>query len=319
MGAFEIMTRNVIMFAALAIPGYILVKCKLLKQEHSAGLSKILMYLGMPFLIISGMVNNLTIDSEFIIRILIIAAIGVVYTLAMFWVSKPLCAMEGEEKTRGMMRFCMIFSNNGFLGIPLAAAVFGKHTFIFTTLIVLNIVNNVAMYALGPYLITGDKRYCSMKKAIVNPVLIAFVIGLILNLINIKEYVPEVITYSDHFSGIVTPISMTILGMKLATVKIPKLLTSPKNYYVSAIKLIACPAVIISLLLAANIFFADTVDSDVIIGFFIAFSMPTAALASTFADTFDGDTDSSVLFTLGSTILSIITIPALFGLLTVLI
>ena len=112
---------------------------------------------------------------------------------------------------------------------------------------------------------------------------------------------------------------MTILGMKLATVKISALLTAPKNYYVSAIKLIACPAVIVSLLLLTKIFFGNTVDNDFIIGFFVAFSMPTAALASTFADTFDGDTNGAVIYTLGTTVLSIVTIPALFGILSLLI
>ena len=36
MDAFLIMVKNVILFAALAVPGYLLVKCKILKQEHSA-------------------------------------------------------------------------------------------------------------------------------------------------------------------------------------------------------------------------------------------------------------------------------------------
>lgn len=319
MGAFLIMVRNVILFAALAIPGYILVKCDILKQNHSAGLSKILMYVGMPFLIISGTVNNLTINRDFLLRILLIAVIGVIYTLALFFISKPMTAGEKEKKSRGMMRFCLIFSNNGFLGIPLAVAVFGKDTMIFTTLIVLNIINNVMMYSLGTSLISGENQSVGIRKVILNPVLIAFVAGLALNLLDIKSYVPEVVTYSDYFSGIVTPISMTILGMKLATVKLPILFTSLKNYYVSAFKLVAVPAIIVAVLFVLKVFMGDIVNNDVIIGFFIAFAMPTAALASTFADTYGGDTDSAVVFTLGTTMLSILTIPLLFGLLSALI
>ena len=319
MSAFVIMIRNVILFAALAVPGYILVKCNVLKQEHSAGFSKILMYVGMPFLIISGMVNNLSINKEFIIRILITAAIGVAYTLTLFFASHPLSKVEKEEKKNGMMRFAIMFSNNGFLGIPLAAAVFGKSNFVFTALIVLNIITNVAMYSLGPYLVSGDKRYISIKKSLFNPVLIAFAAGLILNLINIKNYIPEVITYSDHFSGIVTPISMTILGMKMASVRMSSLFTSLKAYYVSILKLVACPLLIVSILLIYNTLFGDTLSREIILAFFVAFSMPTAGLASTFADTFDGDTESAVVYTLSTTLLSILTIPALYGILCMLI
>lgn len=317
MDAFLIMVRNVILFAALAIPGYILVKTKILKQEHSSTLSKLLMYVGMPFLVISGTVNNLTINSELLLRILVVALIGIAYTLAIFLVSKPLSAMEKNDKTRGMLRFCTVFSNNGFLGIPLAIAVFGKDSQIFTALIILNIITNVMMYALGSNLISGDGKSAGIKKALFNPVLIAFVVGLGLNLLKIKSYIPEVVTYSDHFSGIVTPVSMTILGMKLATVKFSSLFTSLKTYYVAAIKLVACPAIIVSLLFLCKFFAGNMINNDVILGFFIAFAMPTAGLASTFADTFGGDTDSAVTFTLGTTMLSILTIPALYGLLNI--
>ena len=315
MDAFLIMVRNVILFAALAVPGYILVKTKTLKQEHSATLSKILMYVGMPFLVISGTVNNLTINSELLLRILTVAVIGVAYTLTVFFASKPMTAMEKNAKTRGMMRFCTVFSNNGFLGIPLAIAVFGKGSQIFTALIILNIITNVMMYALGANLVSGGGKSAGIKKAIFNPVLLAFIAGLILNLLNVKSYIPEIVTYSDHFSGIVTPISMTILGMKLATVKLSALFTSLKTYYVSAIKLLLSPVVIVALLFACKTFAGNLINNDVILGFFVAFAMPTAGLASTFADTFGGDTDSAVTFTLGTTMLSILTIPVLYGIL----
>ena len=43
MDALWIMLRNVIVFVALALPGYILVKTKVLKQEQSGALSKLLL------------------------------------------------------------------------------------------------------------------------------------------------------------------------------------------------------------------------------------------------------------------------------------
>ena len=54
-------------------------------------------------------------------------------------------------------------------------------------------------------------------------------------------------------------------------------------------------------------------------GFFVAFAMPTAGLASTFADTYGGDTDSAVAFTLSTTMLSILSIPLLYGILSIII
>ena len=315
MGAFLIMLRNVLLFVALALPGYLLVKCKLMKQEQSGALSKLLMYVGMPFLILSGTINNLTFNKETLLSVGLVALVGVGYTLATFLVSRPLTAMEREEKGRGMMRFCAVFSNNGFLGIPLAIAVFGQSSHVFTVLIVLNIITNVLMYTLGAYLVSGDKKSISLKKAFFNPVLIAFLIGVVLNLLKVKEYIPEVVTYVGHFSNIVTPVSMTILGMKMGAVKLSALFSSWKTYYTSALKLIAFPAVIVAVMLALRALFTEIVSAEMVLGFFVAFAMPTAGLASTFADSFGGDTDNAVAFTLGTTLLSILTIPMIYWLL----
>ena len=309
--ALIIMLKNVIVFVALAIPGYLLIKTKLLKKEQSGALSMLLMYVGMPFLIFSSTINNITINTELLATIGIVLGIGVVYTFAMFFVSKPLTKMEREQKTQGMMRFSSVFSNNGFLGIPLAMAVFGAGSMALMVVIILNIVTNVLMYTLGIYLISGDRKAISLKKAFLNPVLIAFVIGIIANLLNVKGYVPEVATYSTHFSNLVTPISMTILGMKMGGVKFLELFKSWKTYYVSALKLVVFPMIIVAIVFVLNQVTAS-ITPDMVLGVLIAFAMPTAGLASTFSDNFGGDTENAVAFTLGTTVLSIVTIPLLY-------
>ena len=312
MDAFFIMMRNVLLFVALALPGYLLVKTKVIKQEHSAPFSKLLMYEGLPFLLISGTINNLTFKKETILSMALVALVGIAYTFVAFLASKPLTSHEKNEKTRGIMRFAIMFSNNGFLGLPLAIAVFGADSPVFTILIILNIITNIMLYTLGAYLVSGDKNSINLKKAFLSPVLIAFLIGTILNLIKIKELIPEIATYSDYFSNVVTPVSMVVLGMKLGDVKLSSLFCSRKTYYVSFLKLIALPAVITTLLIVLKTFLGDFISNEIILGFFVAFSMPTAGLASTFADTYSGDTEHAVTLTLGTTLISIVTIPLLY-------
>lgn len=313
MEALFSMFKSVVLFVALALPGYMLVKAKMLGAAHSGVLSKLLMYVGMPFLILSGTVNNISFNGELILTVAVVAALGVAFTFAMFFASGPASAIEKDVKTGGMMRFCMTFSNNGFLGIPLAVAVFGADSPVMTVLVILNIITNILMYTLGVYLVSGDKSKISLKKAFLNPVLIAFLIGIVLNLLRVNAYVPEISTYASHFSGLVTPLSMTILGMKMAEIRFASLFRSWRTYYVCAVKLILFPTVAVALLLAArSLFAASLLDASVILGFFIAFAMPTAGLASTFADGFGGDTENAVSMTLGTTALSILTIPVLY-------
>ena len=273
----------------------------------------------MPFLILSGTVNNISFDKALIIKLILTSAVGIAFTFAMFFLSKPITAMEKSEKTRGMMRFCMAFSNNGFLGIPLAVAVFGADSPVMTVLVILNIITNILMYTLGVYLVSGDKSRISLKKAFLNPVLIAFIVGVVLNLMKVNTYIPEISTFSAHFSGLVTPLSMTILGMKMAEIRFVSLFKSPRMYYVCSMKLVAFPCIILALLLAAKHLGAGIVDDSIILGFFIAFAMPTAGLASTFADGFGGDTENAVSMTLGTTVLSIFTIPIIYWVLSYLV
>ena len=49
-----------------------------------------------------------------------------------------------------------------------------------------------------------------------------------------------------------------------------------------------------------------------IMAFFIGFAMPAAGLASVFADRYSGDTENAVIYTMGTTILSVATIPVLY-------
>ena len=309
MDALITMFRNVIVFVLLAVPGAVLVKTKMLKTEQTHTLSKLLLYVGMPFLILKSTLN-VSFNGELLKIVLLSAGIGVAYTFLWIFLSKPFTKMEKNESTRGVMRFCAVFTNNGFLGIPLAQAVFPDKPLVMTCLIIINIITNAVMYTVGVFMISRDKSTISAKKAVFNPVLIAFVIGLILNVLGVQSYVPEIVSYAGHLGGLVTPLSMIILGMKLGSVKILPMFTSWKTYFVSALKLVVVPAVAVAIGFALK--GAFTFGEDLILGLFVSFAMPTAALATTFADCYGGDVDNAVSFTLGTTILSIAVIPLLY-------
>lgn len=310
MDTLFIMLKNVIIFVLLAVPGYLLVRSKRLGAAESGTLSKLLTNVGMPFLILSSTLK-LEFSGEFTRSIILVGVAGVLFTLVMFLLS-ALVVRERDPKCRGMMRFCMVFANNGFIGIPLARAVFGEASDVMAYLIILNIISNVIMFTLGVYLISGDKNNIKVKKALLNPVLIAFVIGIVLNVAGVSRAVPEMQTYATHFSNIVTPLSMVVLGMKLAGVEFGRLLSSVRMYFVSAMRLVVFPALGVAAAYVLHQVPGLGLNADSVIGFFIAFAMPTAGLASAFSDQYKGDTDNAVIFTLGTTVLSVATIPVLY-------
>ena len=179
MEAFLIMLKNVAIFVLLAIPGYLLVKKKMVKPTDTGVLSTLLTWLGMPFLILSGTLN-INFSGEFVRSLLAVGAIGVLFNLLMIVLSAVITKKD-DGKKRGIMRFAMVYTNSGFLGIPLASAVFGSNSLIVIYIILLNIISNLFLFTVGVYLISGDKSHIQIKKAVLNPVLIAFILGIILS------------------------------------------------------------------------------------------------------------------------------------------
>ena len=312
------MLTSVAIFVALALPGYILVKTKTLKVEQSLPLSKLLMWVGMPFLILS---STLTLDlkNETLLKgIGISIGVTVGYAVLWFFLSACLSKRQGESKKQGMIRFCMTFSNNGFLGIPLAEAVLGDGTDAYSYLVISNVITNLLMYTLGVYLISGDKSKMNFKKVLLNPVLLSFVLGIGLNLLNVNAHIPQVLQYSNHFKGIVTPLSMVILGMKMGGVKISSLFTTVKTYYISVFKLVLVPIGAVTI----AYFLGDWSGAGAVAlasAMLIAFGTPTAGLASTFADAYDGDEEGAAVYTLGSTLLSVASLSILYWLLSLIV
>lgn len=315
MDAFLTMLSSVALFIALALPGYLFVKCKFLKSEQSGVLSTLLTYLGLPFLILSSTLD-IELNAEFAKNALLCCLVSVLFIFAVFFLSKPLTAGLAEKDKRGMERFCITFANNGFLGIPLARAVFGEGLAL-TYLIVINILDSVARYTAGVYLISDDKKMISPKKVLLSPALLAFALGIVLNLTNACAFMPQIRTYSESLSNMVTPLCMTILGMKLGGVKLLDLFKRKRTYYVAAIKLVAVP-VFASLVFwgACTLFHMGT---EPVFAALIAFGTPTAALSSAFADQFGGDMEGAVTNTLATTVLCVVTLPVLYMLLSLLI
>ena len=163
-------------------------------------------------------------------------------------------------------------------------------------------------------MISGEKKHISAKGILTSPVLIAFVIGIILNLIDINSLLPEVAIYSNYLKNLVTPLSMTILGMNFAGISILKLFKNKKVYYVSIIKLLIFPIIVMSILLIINIF--APIENSILMAVFIGLATPTASLATSLADRFNVGIENATLFVLGSTLFSVVSLPILYALLS---
>lgn len=315
MDAFIIMLRNVLVFLALAVPGYLLVKLRILKEEDTPPLSKVLVKVGLPALIFANALSmDLSGDAPLILSAVAIISLALIIVTVV--ISSLVTKGFKDEKVRKTAKYAMSFSNSGFLGIPLAEAVFGPSPVI-GYLVVANVVCCVGLNTIGVYLFTGNKKVISLKKILLNPAFLAFVFGIVVNLMGINAIVPEVKLIANHLKGMVTPISMMIVGVKFAYVKPLDIFKSKQMYLVSLVKLLIQPILLVGVLLIFRNFIS--ISPAIILGLFMGYAMPSPGTTTSFADMYDGDIDGSVIYTLGTTILSVISIPILYYLITLVI
>ncbi len=311
---------SVISLFILILPTFILAKCKLVGENSAKALSTIVLYASSSALMFTCFQKY-----EYSARIgwnmLIIFGLTVFIHLAMILLIKFCLKISNQEKLK-VLRYATTFGNCGFMGIPFIQTLFYGTSVLGEMLIYAAVINaafNLISWTLGVYLISGDAKQMSVKKIALNPVIIATVLGFIAfitikkPIVNLCEegttgysILSKIMTSFDMLGSSVTPLSMMVLGIKLANINLKRLFTEGLAYLNSAFKL-----VIMGLVVIASVLFLP-IDEEVKYAIFLLLCMPTATSATLFALKFDGDADFATVCVLQSTVLSIITIPLMF-------
>ena len=111
------------------------------------------------------------------------------------------------------------FGNCGFMGVPLLQAIMPEdvrnNAVVLSVMFLLGL--NLIGWTFASYLISGDKKFISAKKAFINPAMLGLVIGLPLFICGAK-LPTEIFTCVELLGKMTTPLCMIILGMRLATI-----------------------------------------------------------------------------------------------------
>lgn len=206
----------------------------------------------------------------------------------------------GSGSNYEIERFSSIYSNCGFIGVPLINAIVGLEGVFYMTAYVT--VYNLFIWSHGLGLICGTTDFKKMLKNFVQPATIAILIGVVCFATNIR--VPDVIgNPMTTIGNMNTPVAMMVAGCNLAEGDFFGILRKPRAYYVSAVKLLAVP--IVSILILKFI----PVDQIFITTILVALACPTGAMGTMLALAYNKNSlYATELFSL-TTVLSLITIP----------
>ena len=298
---------NVVTIVVLAVPGFVLRKCKLFPEKAASVLAVLLLYVSQPFLMMSSIFNQPS-DPAMLPNFAWVLGFAVVLQLAVYFVSLLCFSRDKNEAARRAAVASSYLGNVGFMGIPVMEMLFPGNDEMILYTVVYNIAFNAMTWTLGVYAITGEKKRINPLKILLNPPTIAVIIALPFFFCNVA--IPEqVMTPISYLGDMTLPLSMIILGVRLADMHPLRLVNDVRVYVVAALKLIVSPLLSLGIMLLVDLAFP--LNRFVIIALFIIGAMPTASSALNFAEMFGGDRETAAASTLMNTLLCILTIPVL--------
>lgn len=290
---------NVLVMLFLMLIGFVLTKKGILTDVGIKQITELVLRVAVPCLIINSyqrkfdpaMAKNLG------IAILFSLAIHILYILIV-----PLIFRKKPDKTDRINKFSVIYSNCGFMALPLIDSLYGSEGVFYAVAYVT--VFNVLYWTQGIYIYTNDIKQLSVKKAILNPGVLGVIVGMILFFTQITLPLPIGKTV-EFMASVNTPLPMIILGTYLVNLNIRETLKNLSLWVVTALRLVILPVLTIFIISFLNM---ETTMSMPLV---LACSCPVAAVTTLFAVRYDLDSEYSSQAVSFTTLLSVITIPVI--------
>ncbi len=294
----NVLTQVVILFILILI-GFALAKTKVLSDKSVSGMTDLVLILVTPCVIVKSFFREF--NKSDLKDLLISFLLGVLLHLA-FIVLSMLFLRDKNKDRRIVLQYAAVFSNCGFMAIPLQQALLGDNgVFLGSSFVA---IFNAFVWSWGLLLMSGDKKTLKPIKIITRPAILALIIGLAVFLLSVR--VPKIISEPvSMLAALNTPLPMIIIGFHLANSNVLKSFTDIKCIFTILLRLIIYPAAAITVMWICG------VKGNMLISQAICCSAPVAAVTTMFSSKYNRDTELSVNLVSLSTLLSLITMPVM--------
>ena len=287
-----------ILFILIAI-GYLCGKVKFLDNSTSKHITDIILYIVTPCVIIHA--YQMEFNPSILVNLGITALCAAAVHLLSIWIVCVVFRNSADNK-KEVLKFGAVFSNCGFMSLPLQQAILGQEGVLYGAAFVG--VFNIVLWSYGVVCMSGNSKNLSARKLILNPGIIGVTIALLFFICSIK--LPTVVGEPVRYlASLNTPLPMLIIGYYLSQTKITDGLKDKYAWLSSLIRIIVVPVISVTLMILLGI------KGNVLITIAISSSAPVAATTTMFATKFEKDTKLSVNLVSLSTILSIVTMSCI--------
>ena len=307
---FDIVAKQILMLAIIILLGFIGVKTKYINPELKDSISKIILRFTLPLLNITAITGQ-TLRPDMLTNagILILFALGAIcIMLGVGTLVSKLFRLPPATKT---IHTCMsTFGNVIFLGYPLITALYGQEGLFYA--IVYALINDGFVWTLGVYLIAksaGNDAKSGLKK-LINPNTIAFAIALVMLACGVR--LPNLLHDTLASVGSMTTcLSMLFIGITLSTIDLKGIYKRITVYFIVIVKMILVPLAL--MFIFSYLPFFDKTMVGVLI---LQVAMPVQTILTVVASDFDSDYRYATECVFITTVLSLITLPGMYFIMT---
>lgn len=301
------MTIITVFFQMLALlimigAGFFMAKKGMMDSHTNTQMSKMIVNVFNPMLILSsaaGSAGQVPLGTIGLVGAIALGMFAVFIAVGM--TLSPLFDKALEQ--RKIFQEMFVFSNLGFIGIPVVSSILGEEYVVYVTEFLL--IYTIVFYTYGVALMDGKFSLSSLK-SMLNPGTVSGIAALLIIVCNIQlpAFIKTAVTY---LGNVTSPMALVAVGFTLAHSDLKKIFCQPRLYVFSAIKLLILPLAMLPLLRLV------TGDEAIISVCMVMFGMPIGNMPLILGTQkgIDGSTCSAAIIL--TTILCVFTIPILLA------
>ena len=297
-----LLMEQIIQLFLMIFMGYLIVKTGLVRDDDSKVLSKIILYLIVPCVIINAFQVDYTTDT---VKGLLIAFAASVMTQVILLV---VISVAGRLLHLNEVEVASVYySNSGNLIVPIVTFILGQEWVLYGC--VFMSVQLVFLWTHCKKIISREASY-DWKKIILNINMISIFIGVILFFTGIR--LPEIIGNTLASVGtMIGPASMIVTGMLFAGMNLKQIFANKRVYFITFLRLIAVPLIALVLIKLSNLASFSADGNKIMLIVFLAIITPSASTVTQMCQVYGNDSKYASAINVMTTLLSIITMPVM--------
>lgn len=234
-----------IIFALLIVVGLYARSKKMITDKNQEQVSALVVRIAYPAIILSGaLTDEPHIGGETLLLTLAVTLALLVLLMLAAWMMPRLLGYK--KKYYSIINVMTIFSNIGFMGVPMIDAIYGKGALIYMTIFLVPF--NLLFFSYAIRTIKGSSNGMAFNwRDLLNEGMVACFLAIIIYLTNI--HVPYVISAAIQMLGSMTaPLAMLLIGSFLSDMDWKEMFSDARIWRFTLMKMIVLPVVIVMIL-----------------------------------------------------------------------